>query len=597
MRRVFVALLVIVAVAVALGLWQRQRIETFLRGQKQEWNFARRLAPLEARKLDQAMVPMADGVRLATDVYLPGRAEGPLPAILIRLPYGKNRYYEAGSWIRTFVPEGYAVVVQDMRGRYRSEGVWAPYPADPADTATTLDWIAAQGWSDGKVGTIGCSALGETQVISSTEPHPARRAMIPLGAGGAIGTLDGMNGFFGFYEGGIPTFASGFGWFVASGGKTPDRMAKPPVDYARGLNTLPVRDAVSQFRDDETEFTIFMDQIDNPDYWAEAGYISGEDTFTTPFLMVDNWYDGARQSLAMARRMRETGAPGTVMILPGLHCDLQGPFHAGGVGDMPVDPEQVRDFDAIFVAFMDHYLKDGPAPDLPPVRYYLMGEDRWMDAESWPPAAAVEQVLYLDGAALADAPGAAGVESFISDPADPVPSVGGVICCTGDPDQRAGPLDQRPIEGRDDLLVLTGPELTEPLRIVGPLRARLYVSTDVPDTDLIVRLTDVAPDGTSLMIQEGAQRLRYRDGYFEPKMMEPGEVYEVTVDLRDIAYRVEPGHRLRLHVAGTSFPRLARNLNGGGDPFRETEPHKAEITIHTGGETPSRVELSILPNG
>lgn len=595
--RVLLLVVLVIAALAAVAFWQRDRVDTLLRAQKAEWDHDRAVSAMGAERLDEAMVPMADGVRLATDVYLPAGAEGPLPAILMRLPYGKTRFGEVRKWMRTFLPEGYVVVVQDMRGRYASEGVWAPYPDEARDGAATLDWIAAQGWSDGKVGTIGCSALGETQLMLATERHPAHRAMIPMGAGGAIGTLDDAYGFFGFFEGGILNLASGFGWFVAAGGKTPDRMGKPPVDYPRGLNTLPVRDAVATFRDDPTDYRAFLDHFDDLAYWAASGFIDADDRFGTPFLIVDNWYDGARESLQLAARMRETGAEGTALILPGLHCDIGGAFVDGAVGDMPVDPAHGQDFDALFVGFMDHHLKGAPAPELPPVRYYLMGEDRWMEAESWPPAAAVTETFYLDGDTLTREPSVQGAESFTSDPMDPVPTIGGTICCTGDPDQRAGPLDQRPIEGREDLLVLTGPALTEPLRIVGPMRAHLHVSTDVPDTDLVVRLTDVAPDGTSLMIQEGALRLRYRDGYDTPELMEPGQVYAATVDLRDIAYTLPAGHRLRLHVAGSSFPRLARNLNGGGDPYAETEPHVAQITIHTGGDTPSRVELSILPDG
>ena len=200
--RVLLLVVLVIAALAAVAFWQRDRIETLLRAQKAEW----------------------DHDRAVSDVYLPAGAEGPLPAILMRLPYGKTRFGEVRKWMRTFLPEGYAVVVQDMRGRYASEGVWAPYPDEARDGAATLDWITAQGWSDGKVGTIGCSALGETQLMLATERHPAHRAMIPMGAGGAIGTLDDAYGFFGFFEGGILNLASGFGWFVAAGGKTPDRM-------------------------------------------------------------------------------------------------------------------------------------------------------------------------------------------------------------------------------------------------------------------------------------------------------------------------------------------------------------------------------------
>lgn len=541
------------------------------------------------------MLPMADGTRLATDLYLPRDRAGPVPAILLRLPYGKQRFGAVRHWARVFLPRGYAVVVQDMRGRYDSEGTFAPYATAGADGAATLDWIAAQDWSDGQVGTLGCSALGESQFMLAARRHPAHRAMIPMGAGGAIGTLGGSWGMFGAFEGGVFALATGFGWFASSGGKTGDRMAAPQVDYARALRTLPLRDAMTGVRPDPTDFADFMDRFEDPAYWRDMGYVSDADRFETPFLVVDSWYDGARESLALAAHMRRTGAPGSVVILPGLHCDLTGAFDSGAVGDMPVDGT-APDFETLFAGVMDHAMKGGPAPDLPPVMYYMLGEDRWMSAADWPPPDTVPRSFFLDGDRLTDAPQAPGQIAFASDPADPVPSLGGAICCTGDPDQREGPVYQNAIEDRPDVAVLTSAPLAAPLRIAGPVEARLTVTADVPDTDLVLRLTDVDDRGRSLTIQEGALRLRYRDGVDAPRLMTPGEAVQVTVQLRDIAYRVPAGHRLRLHIAGSSFPRLARNMNGGGDPYAETEPRVAHVEIATGGDRASRLNLHVLPD-
>ena len=224
----------------------------------------------------------------------------------------------------------------------------------------------------------------------------------------------------------------------------------------------------------------------------------------------------------------------------------------------------------------------------------MLGADRWIEAESWPPEAATPRAYYLGLDRLTDTAPPAGQLTFTSDPADPVPSVGGAICCTGDPDQRAGPLDQSPIEGRDDLLVFTSPPLDAPLEIAGPMTGQLFVSTDVPDTDLVMRVTDLAPDGRSVTIQEGALRLRYREGFDQPRLMEPGRIYPVEIQIRDIAWHVPKGHSLRVHVAGSSFPLLSRNMNTGGRPQDEATPRPARITLHLGAETPSMLRLYAL---
>jgi len=597
----FLWLACVLAVLIApFALRQRDQVLDLLRTQKWGYEHRRFLSELgQVERLPEIGVPMADGIRLATDVYLPEGIEGPYPAIMMRLPYGKRRFGEVRQWLRTFLPQGYAVVVQDMRGRYNSGGTFAPWPDEARDGAATLDWIAAQAWSNGRVGTIGCSALGETQMLLATRNHPAHAAMIPVGAGGAIGSLGGSHGYFGVFDGGILNLASAFGWFAEAGGKSHDRMAMPRIDYAKGLSTLPVRDAVARFREDETDFRTFLDRFEDEAYWEEAGYVTADDRFSTPFLMVDSWYDRARETLLMARQMRQSGAKGSVVILPGLHCDLGGALREGRVGDVALDPAQARDFDEIFLAFMNHRLKGGPAPDLPPVLYYMMGENRWREAVSWPPAAATRRTMHLiagagGGRLSIRPPERDGALVFTSDPANPVPTLGGTMCCTGEADVKAGPIVQNPIEKRGDLLVLTGPALKRPLDLTGAVTARLRVSADVPDTDLIVRLTDVDPDGRSVLVTEGSLRLRYRDGVDRPMLMEPGEIYPVEVILRDIAWQVPAGHRLRLHIAGSSFPRLARNMNGGGDPYAEAVPHTARVTIHSSAEAPSSLSLTVL---
>ncbi|PTE20621.1 hypothetical protein C5F48_16545 [Cereibacter changlensis JA139] len=599
MHRAF-PLAVLLAALLTLGFLPVDRLPEKARF----WAWRSLPAGLGAPAAQQSFVRMPDGVRLATDVYLPD-APGPRPTVLVRLPYGKDRFGDVFYWIDVFVARGYAVVAQDMRGRYASEGEFALYRHEQADAMATLDWIAAQPWSNGRVGTVGCSALGETQILLAAGRHPAHRAMIPLGAGGAAGALDGRASYFGGYEGGILNLASSFGWFSAAGGKTGDRMDAPYVDYATALPGLPLLSMVARVRPDATDWEDFVSRFADAAWWKAAGFIDGSESFATPGLMVDTWYDPSiGGSFALTAKMRETAPEQHLLIAPGTHCNHSGAAGSGAVGDTPVGPEAMLPFESLFVDFMGHYLQDLPAPELPPYLYYVLVEDRWREAESWPPEGTERREFLLgsggdtrsaagDGRLL-ETPGTAATDSIVSDPADPVPSIGGAICCTGALDDRAGPRYQDEVEARQDVLVYTSDPGDSDLLIAGPLSARLFVSTDTPDADIVARLSDVGPDGRSRMIQEGALRLRWRDGFAAPNLMQPGEVVEAEVDMRHIAYLLQAGHRLRLTLAGSSFPRLERNLNTGGRNYDETEGRRATLTLHTGSGTPSALTMFIL---
>jgi putative CocE/NonD family hydrolase len=260
--------------------------------------------------------------------------------------------------------------------------------------------------------------------------------------------------------------------------------------------------------------------------------------------------------------------------------------------------------------WFDHWLRDSGdgLATLPPLRFFMLGEDRWLDATRWPPAEATPQRWYLDGAGHANgaagdgllvpaAPDRSATDAFDYDPRHPVPSRGGPVCCTGNPADHAGPTSQQDVEARADVLVYTSPVLQAPLRIAGPLHAVLTVSSSALDTDFVARLVDVAPDGRTLSIQEGALRARYRDGMARPTLLQPDVPVTLTIDMRSIAWRVAAGHRLRLDVTSSSFPRLERNLNTGGDNARETRIVVARNRVLHGGATPSYVELALLPAG
>ena len=561
------------------------------------------------------MIAMRDGVHLATDLFIPTRRTPPFPAVLTRTPYNKDGYNGL-----SFARKGYVVVNQDMRGRFRSQGTFAPYPHEGADGADTVNWLARQPWSNGKVGTIGCSALGESQVLLARERNPHHVAMIAMGAGGAIGSAGGRYGYFGLFEGGVFNLASGFGWFLHNGGKTPGARLEQPVDVGKALWGLPVAALVRTYRSDPTDFDDFVSRPLTDPYWQQLGYIGDDDRFSTPALLVNTWQDQTvADTLILAERMK-TNADSAharththVLIGPGNHCDLEGAAKAGTVGDLPLGRNAAQPYQDWYMQWFDYWLhgKSDYKPDFPSYRFYILGEDRWSDTASWPPAGVTFTRWFLGGPRPANSVNGGGTlqrespiragrfDEFRYDPASPVPTRGGPVCCTGNPADRSGPVDQRDIELRDDVLVYTSAPLRSGLRIAGPLSADLHLSSSAPDTDFVVKLVDVRPDGAALNIQEGALRMRYRDGFRNPKPMRTGEVYRVQIDMRAIAYYLPPGHRLRVQVTSSNFPRLERNLNTGGNNYDEmvgivarnrvlTDPdHASAIVIPEWPEVPT----------
>ena len=561
---------------------------------------------------------MPDGARLAASVYLPRHDDAKLATILLRVPYGRLAYAPSLNAAERFARNGYAVVVADLRGTGDSQGRLLPYEGAIADGGATLDWIVAQPWSNGRVGTWGCSALGETQYVLARGRHPALRALAPSGAGGAIGRAAGRYSYFGLYEGGVFELASGFGWFVEHGAADPGVAPAAPFDIAQALGELPVADLVQRHRPGPNGYDDFMRLGLADPRWHDLGYLDDGDAPTQPTFEFNTWGDqSVGDTLAFDASLRRAPA-GThaaperhLLIGPGNHCHIK-EADAGDTemfGELPVrhgDPDSF----GLALRWFDHWLRDqgdGLAA-LPPIRYYMLREDRWLDATRWPPAEATTQRWYLDGAGRANgvagdgllspqAPARASTDAYVYDPNHPVPSRGGPVCCTGNDADRPGPASQREVEARDDVRVYTSPVLAAPLRIAGPLRAVLTVASSAPDTDFVARLVDVAPDGGTLSIQEGALRARYRDGFERPRPLVADQPVTLAVDMRSIAWTVAAGHRLRLDVTSSSFPRLERNLNTGGDNARATQPVVARNRVLHGGATPSYVELALLPAG
>ncbi len=595
----------------------------------------------------KVMVPMRDGIRLATDIYRP-RTDEPVPTIFVRTPYNFNPWRDGQLQTRRFrapleaVRRGYAYVVQNERGRFFSEGEWDILGPPKSDGYDALDWIAQQPWSNGKVGTLGCSSTAEWQMGLAALDHPAHAAMVPQGFGAGVGRVGGFYEQGNWYRGGAeqmlffvwlygvqntqrPTFPSDISRedLVRLSRYFDLAPEMPRVDWTEALWHLPVEDIM---RNVQGPKGIFADSApvatggrmiqrtpDDP-AWYRGGLYHDDEPFGVPSLWFMSWYDvSVGPNLALFNHVRHSAEDPEVaenqfaVIAPVTHCAYTRASEETIVGERNLGDARL-DYDALVYGWFDYWLRgeaNGIVDTLPKVRYYTMGLNRWQTSATWPPEGAEMVTYYLesdgnansisgDGRLTTRAPESAdGADSFTYDPMDPVPSHGGNVCCTGGA-IRAGSLDQREIEGRQDILVYTSDPLAEGVEVSGTIEITLYVSSDARDTDFTVKLLDVYPDGTAYNLDETIQRARYRDGYDKQVFMDEGQVYELAVSPMSTSNYFAAGHRIRIEVSSSNFPRFTRNLNTGGKNYDETEGVVAYNTVHHSQRYPSQIRLPLV---
>jgi hypothetical protein len=561
----------------------------------------------EIRILRHCEVPMRDGVRLYADVYLP-RAEGRYPVLVVRTPYGVQRDGVHETMIK-FAQRGYAVVMNDTRGRYESEGRWEPFRTEAADGYDTIQWAAKQSWSNGRVATQGGSYLGHVQWRAGGEQPPNLVAMFPAVASTSIYanwiTL-----------GGAFRLSFNYGWGVV---RMPNRIMLPqywhtesysPTElrYETILRHLPLKDGDLL----SAGYTVqhYRDWIAHPDYDAYWKEISDEERFdkiNVPVHTSGGWFDifvqgtingfvGVRKHGANERARRESK-----MIIGAWG---HGPSQKFGDVDFGVSNNRVQ-FETE-LRWFDHYLKgvDNGIDREPPVEIFYMGVNQWQHEQDWPIPGTKFTPWYLasggaantasgNGRLIAALPGGAASDQYSYDPNDPVPTLGGNNCC-GTP-TLAGPKDQRPLAARRDILVYTSEPVTEPLAIAGPVKMKLFAATDGPDTDWVVKLIDVHPNGFAMNICEGILRARYRRGTDRPELLKPNEVYEYEIDLVGTASVFLPGHRLRVDITSSHFPQFDRNPNTG-EPFGSSARVRvARQTIFHTAPRASHIVLPVVP--
>jgi putative CocE/NonD family hydrolase len=552
------------------------------------------------------MIPMRDGVKLATDIYRPADSGVPHGAIVIRTPYNKST--TAGG--NLFASHGYVVVIQDVRGKFASDGLFAVYNGDKTDWTDLLDWIGKQPWSNQKVGSFGCSYSGEEQIIAIQQHHPLHVAAILQAAGGNLGRVGRHRTFWGSVEGGANAVSINFGWMPVWASSDKGNRPLPALDIPATLRTLPLIDLTDRIGSPSGDWRNFLERSPDDPWWDAQGFLTDDAKPTTAALTVSSWFDMANEALEERAIFQRNGANARArdnqyaIISPTTHCVSERASAQTRAGALDVGDARLHYWDT-YLDWFDRWLNgnEHALDSMPKVQYYTIGRNAWRTSDVWPVKGMIPTTVYLssegrantssgNGRLVAAAPKFQPADTIVYDPASPVPSRGGSICCTGDPRDVPGSFDQSDIERRSDVLVYTMDVPASGLELTGPITAAIQLSSDALDTDVALKLLDVFPDGRSMNIVEGITRARYRTSYGKPEMMKAGRVYEIPVDLHATSWYLAPGHKLRLDVSSSNFPRFDRNLNTGGKNYDETTWRTARNLVH---HAPGHVSRLVLP--
>jgi len=589
----------------------------------------------------KVMMPMRDGIRLATDIYRP-KTEGKVPVIFSRTPYNFNAWGDGEQRTRTArsaleaVKRGYAYVVQNERGRYFSEGEWDILGIPLTDGYDAFSWMSEQDWSNGKVGTLGCSSTAEWQMAVAALDHPSHAAMVPQGFGAGIGRIGDFYEQGNWYRGGAEQLLF-FAWLygveqdkfkprIPEGATQEDliRISRfydlapenPPIDMSEALAHLPIQDILKNINGKKEIFDNMVRRKPNDPEWYEGGLYHDNMDFGVPSFWFVSWYDvSSSPNIALYNHVRENASEKNIrdnqylVIAPTLHCGYTRATENTIVGERSVGDARLNYEEQIYDWF-DFWLKGeetGFFENTPKVQYYTMGTNEWKGSDVWPPKNAVMTSYYLhsngnanslygDGVLSTDLPAQTDMpDSFVYDPMNPVPSHGGNVCCTGNAVQ-GGAMDQQAMEARHDILVYTTDPLDIGTEVTGSIETTLYVSSDAKDTDFTIKLIDVYPDGTAYNLDETIQRVRYREGYDKEVFMEDGKVYKVDLTPMSTSNYFKEGHRIRVEISSSNFPRFARNLNTGGNNYDENEGVVANNKVHHSKQYPSQIRLPIIKN-
>lgn len=553
---------------------------------------------------------MRDGTILRADVFRP-KAEGKFSVLLERTPYDKRQ--SAGFGLKA-ATRGYVVIIQDVRGRYSSDGEWYPFKNESNDGYDTIEWAAALPYSNGKIGMFGGSYVGATQMLAAITHPPHLAGICPVVT--ASNYHDGWT-----YQGGAFEQWFNESWTSGLAQDTLNRAVEKNTNALHGVWALPLTSyplfevpGSSQQADlTRTLAPYFFDWLAHPnydEYWKRWSIEEHYPDINIPVLTIAAWYDiFLGGSLRNYIGIKAHGASESARKAQRLIVTIGG--HAGSgrkIGDVDFGPAAEQDEeDSVVLLWYDHLFKNAnnEFSNGKPVKIFVMGANHWRDEEDWPLPRARETKYFLhssgkansirgDGSLSVTAPRSESSDHYVYDPVDPAPTIGGPLCCDSK-HLMPGPRDQRPAEARDDVLVYSTPPLAQDLEVTGPVRLDLYASSSAVDTDFTAKLVDVAPDGFAQNLTEGIVRARYRDSQEQPTFLNPGQTYKLGIDVWATSNVFRKGHRLRLELSSSNFPRFDRNLNTGEDSATARKPVSATNTIYHDAEHPSALILPVVP--
>lgn len=586
------------------------------------------LGPVEDRVIvmKNVMIPMRDGLKLATDLYMP-KKPGKYPAVLCRLPYGKNMIGNVG---RLFAQRGYVFVIQDCRATFESEGdVFIPFVNDENDGRDTVKWISEQDWFNGSMGAWGGSYFGYTQWVIADE-NPYMKAFYPLittpsmykaifdggafhyrlatGWSAGVGKQRGANELSGLLDLGVKKVGPEEGFFNMP--LKPDfkysfeELGKMSIEEMSVAMGLAPKDAPNHPYPDATEKMIEM--FAYPGFAYHSGvfnYFERYKNVRAPAMMVSGWYDiflkaQLEDFIAMKEKAPEPARSGTRLIIgPWAHAAL-------GSKDLSKEAKTLAMFkDMFLIDWFDYWIKGekNRVEAMAPVRLYVMGKNIWRDENEWPLARTQYTDYYFHSKGRANTamgdgwlstetpPQFEDADQFKYDPKDPVPTLGGNNLM-----EQEGMVDQTPNEKRQDVLVYTSAPVKEELEITGPLKVILFASSSERDTDFTAKLCVVKLDGSVMNLADGIVRARYRESYDKPSLITPGKVYQYEIDLWATSYAFKPGEKIRVHISSSNFPRFDRNTNCGGEGGKSCRK-VAYQTVYHDASRPSRIVLPVIP--
>lgn len=589
----------------------------------------------------KVMMPMRDGVRLSTDIYVP-KTDKKVPIIFSRTPYNFNSWGDGEEKTRTHerayeaLKRGYAYVIQNERGRYFSEGEWDILGTPLTDGYDAFSWMSKQPWSNGKIGTLGCSSTAEWQMAVAALDHPSHAAMVPQGFGAGVGRIGEFFEQGNWFRGGVEQllFAT---WLygvehdefkprIPPGATQEDLLRisrfydlapeNPKVDWSVKLKYLPIKDLLKNVGGKKEIFDKMIVRKPNDKDWFNGGLYHDDMDFGVPSFWFVSWYDVATSpNIALFNHVRNNSSDSFVrdnqylIIAPTLHCGFTRATENTIVGERNLGDARLN-YDEQIYDWFDMILKDIKndfKEKTPKVQYYTMGINKWQSSEFWPPINTEMTTFYLSSNGNANTLNGDGkltylkrkikdnVDSFFYDPMFPVSSNGGGVCCIGNA-VSGGAYDQQEIETRDDVLVYTSEPLKNGFEVTGFIDSTIYLSSDVKDTDITIKLIDVYPDGTAYNIDETIQRVRYREGFDKEVFMDKEKVYKVNLSRMSTSNFFKKNHKIRIEISSSNFPRFARNLNTGGDNFDESKGVIANNKIHHSKKYPSSITLPIVKN-